>query len=71
MLKTIKNEMEARGYSVTALYDPVQTHAVRGEIRDKYEIEEIKRALRAHGATRFRVVKNSFGNVTICFKIAE
>lgn len=57
------------GYEVRKLFDPVQTHAAYGvPVTMK---DQVVSALKEKGATRFRVVKNTYLKdlVIICFKI--
>jgi hypothetical protein len=58
---------EILGHQVRTLFDPVQTHAVYGLVGD--EVDEVKDALKAVGAVRFRLVKNHYGRTAVCFKI--
>lgn len=55
-------------YSVTTLFDPIQTHALSGVQNNKYSINEATKTLRKNGANKFRkVVASGGGTVIICF----
>ena len=56
-----------QGSYIQTLNDPIQTHALYGVLTS--DITNAKLALSQQGATRFRVVKNSYGFAIICFKI--
>jgi hypothetical protein len=59
-----------RGTYIQTLFDPVQTHAVYGVTADN--LSEVKKELKALGATRFRVLKTGFGTLRIvCFKYSK
>jgi|TARA_B110000240_G_C13113544_1_gene289438 hypothetical protein len=56
---------EIIGFRIRELFDPVQTHAAYGVPAAR--VDEVKAALKATGAKRFRTVKNN-GMAIVCFK---
>jgi hypothetical protein len=60
---------EVIGFQIRSLFDPVQTHAAYGV--PAHRVDEVKAALKATGANRFRLVKNSYGMVAVCFKVKQ
>jgi hypothetical protein len=62
----IKGAYMFNNFDVETIYDHRQTHAVYG-ISDKSELEDIKKALKAKGANKFRQVKNNFNRYILCF----
>ena len=59
------------GFSIQTLFDPVQTHAAYNVPAER--VDEVKQALKAAGANRFRLVKNKNKNrnVVVCFKLKK